>query len=154
MHTRALWAYGSAATHDSTATRSFRRTTARARACIHRSHASYGPSAAHTRHATCAPPRVCVCARVCVCVQLTLMLAPFAPHLAEELWSMLGATDTLTYESWPTFDPELCVETTVKMGVQVRHAERPATAPSAHGANDAHCTEARRARARTERVVR
>ena len=51
--------------------------------------------------------------------KLTLMLAPFAPHLAEELWSLLGHADTLTYEAWPTYDEALCEEATVTMGVQV-----------------------------------
>ena len=37
------------------------------------------------------------------------MLAPFAPHIAEELWSRLGHTDTLTYEPFPVADPALAV---------------------------------------------
>jgi leucyl-tRNA synthetase len=48
-----------------------------------------------------------------------LLLSPFAPHLAEELWRMLGHTDTLAYEPWPTFDPALLVESTVEVPVQV-----------------------------------
>ena len=51
--------------------------------------------------------------------KLTLMLSPFAPHLCEEIWSMLGNKDTLAYEGWPTYDEAMCVETTVTMGVQV-----------------------------------
>ena len=51
--------------------------------------------------------------------KLTLCLAPFAPHLAEEIWQMLGHSDTLTYEPWPTYDAALAEETTVTMGVQV-----------------------------------
>ena len=51
--------------------------------------------------------------------RLTLLLAPFAPHLAEECWEMLGHDETLAYEPWPTFDPALCVADTVSMGVQV-----------------------------------
>ena len=31
----------------------------------------------------------------------TLLLAPMAPHLAEELWQILGHADTLAYEPWP-----------------------------------------------------
>src|SRR5206468_949736 len=37
----------------------------------------------------------------------TLLLAPFAPHLAEELWHALGHEKTLAYEPWPKYDPEL-----------------------------------------------
>jgi len=38
-------------------------------------------------------------------VTLIKLLSPFAPHLAEELWSRLGNADTITYEKWPQFDP-------------------------------------------------
>lgn len=35
-----------------------------------------------------------------------LILSPFAPHLAEELWERLGHKETLAYEPWPEYDPE------------------------------------------------
>ncbi len=38
---------------------------------------------------------------------LVLLLAPMAPHLAEELWALLGHKQSLAYEPWPTFDPDL-----------------------------------------------
>jgi leucyl-tRNA synthetase len=38
------------------------------------------------------------------------VLAPFAPHLAEELWQLLGNTNTLSYEKFPEFDPKYLVE--------------------------------------------
>lgn len=38
------------------------------------------------------------------------VLAPFAPHLAEELWQMLGNANTLSYEKFPEFDPKYLVE--------------------------------------------
>ena len=37
----------------------------------------------------------------------TLLLAPMAPHIAEELWQILGHSGTLAYAPWPTFDPSL-----------------------------------------------
>ena len=40
-----------------------------------------------------------------------LLLAPFAPHLAEELWQALGHADTLAYEPWPTPIPS-CLKAT------------------------------------------
>ena len=40
---------------------------------------------------------------------LVLMVAPLAPHLAEELWSRLGHDETLTYVDFPTADPALLV---------------------------------------------
>src|SRR4030095_4570119 len=47
------------------------------------------------------------------------LLAPFAPHLAEELWQRLGQAETLAYEPWPTYDPDLVRDATVKVPVQV-----------------------------------
>jgi leucyl-tRNA synthetase len=49
----------------------------------------------------------------------TLLLSPLAPHLAEELWEVLGHAQTLAYESWPTYDPELLKDPEVVIPVQV-----------------------------------
>ena len=35
---------------------------------------------------------------------LLKLLAPFAPHICEELWHYIGNTDTIAYEKWPIFD--------------------------------------------------
>ena len=51
--------------------------------------------------------------------RLVLMLAPLAPHLAEELWRMLGNTDTVTYLDFPVADPALLVDDTIEVPVQV-----------------------------------
>ncbi|MCJ7778081.1 MAG: class I tRNA ligase family protein, partial [Sedimentisphaerales bacterium] len=48
-----------------------------------------------------------------------LILAPFAPHIAEELWERLGHTDTLAYEPWPEYDKELIKEKEIELVVQV-----------------------------------
>ncbi|MCK6543735.1 leucine--tRNA ligase [bacterium] len=48
-----------------------------------------------------------------------LLLAPFAPHIAEELWSRLGHTMSLTYEPFPVFDPAWTVEDTATVVLQV-----------------------------------
>jgi leucyl-tRNA synthetase len=48
-----------------------------------------------------------------------LILAPFAPHLAEELWSLLGQTKTLAYEPWPKADPALLVADSIEIPVQI-----------------------------------
>jgi leucyl-tRNA synthetase len=50
---------------------------------------------------------------------LTLMLAPMTPHLAEELWEMLGHTGGLKTASWPAFDEALTREEEVEIPVQV-----------------------------------
>jgi leucyl-tRNA synthetase len=71
------------------------------------------------------------------------LLAPFAPHLAEELWSRLHAVaapsapvPSLTYAPWPTFDPALLIESEIEIPVQVNGKLRdvirvPADAPAA-----------------------
>ena len=48
-----------------------------------------------------------------------LILAPFAPHIAEELWERLGHNVTLAYEPWPGYDEELVKEKEVELPVQV-----------------------------------
>jgi leucyl-tRNA synthetase len=48
-----------------------------------------------------------------------LLLAPLAPHLAEELWRVLGHEQTLAYEPWPTYDEALLRDEEVEIPVQV-----------------------------------
>ena len=48
-----------------------------------------------------------------------LLLAPFAPHIAEELWELLGHSESLAYAKWPEFDPSLLVESSVEIPVQI-----------------------------------
>jgi leucyl-tRNA synthetase len=50
---------------------------------------------------------------------LVLMLAPFAPHTAEELWHMLDNADGIEKASWPTFDPEVAKAQEVVVPVQI-----------------------------------
>ncbi|MBC7471735.1 MAG: class I tRNA ligase family protein [candidate division SR1 bacterium] len=47
------------------------------------------------------------------------VVAPFAPHLCEELWSVLGNKTSIALSKWPTFDPELCIDNVVRYAVQV-----------------------------------
>jgi leucyl-tRNA synthetase len=48
-----------------------------------------------------------------------LLLGPFAPHLAEELWRVLGNDNTLAYEPWPAFDPALTRADEIEVPVQI-----------------------------------
>ena len=50
---------------------------------------------------------------------VTLMLAPMTPHLAEELWEMLGHHDGMWMVEWPTFNAELAKDEEVEIPVQV-----------------------------------
>jgi leucyl-tRNA synthetase len=51
---------------------------------------------------------------------LTLLLSPFAPHIAEQLWRVLGHTETLAYQPWPPFDEALTQDAVVEVPVQIR----------------------------------
>lgn len=50
---------------------------------------------------------------------LVLLLSPFAPHIAEELWSKLGHSGTTAFVPWPSFDPDLPAEETREYVVQI-----------------------------------
>ncbi len=50
---------------------------------------------------------------------LVLILSPFAPHLAEELWEGLGHAPSVADTAWPSFDPALCEDDVVEVAVQV-----------------------------------
>jgi leucyl-tRNA synthetase len=52
--------------------------------------------------------------------KLVLIVAPFAPHIAEELWERVGHTESLAYESWPEYDKELIKEKEIELAVQVQ----------------------------------
>ncbi|MBI5725069.1 MAG: leucine--tRNA ligase [Planctomycetes bacterium] len=51
--------------------------------------------------------------------RFVLVLGPFAPHVAEELWHVLGNTDSLAYEDWPRFNPAMVAESAVELPVQI-----------------------------------
>ena len=48
-----------------------------------------------------------------------LLLAPYAPHLAEEIWAQLGHTESLAHAEWPTADPQYLVQDLITVVVQV-----------------------------------
>ena len=54
-----------------------------------------------------------------VAVALVQMLSPLCPHMAEELWSMLGQTTELTFMPFPVADPALLVSDTIEIPIQV-----------------------------------
>jgi leucyl-tRNA synthetase len=56
--------------------------------------------------------------------KLALMVSPFAPHLGEECWSILGYSESLAYHPWIEYDEELTIDTTITMGVQVNGKAR------------------------------
>lgn len=54
----------------------------------------------------------------------TLLLAPYTPHAAEELWSILGHSGTITFQTWPEYDEALAKDDLVTMAVQVNGKTR------------------------------
>ena len=50
---------------------------------------------------------------------LLKLLNPFAPHITEELWQMLGETSLLSLETWPDYDPDKTVDASIEIGVQI-----------------------------------
>jgi len=55
---------------------------------------------------------------------LVQILAPFAPHLCEELWSLMGEKGFVALAPWPAFDSNLTVDSVVTIGVQVNGKSR------------------------------
>jgi leucyl-tRNA synthetase len=62
---------------------------------------------------------------------LVLMIAPFAPHTAEEMWAMLAHAGGLAQATWPSFDPEVAKADQVEVPVQINGKVRArVTAPA------------------------
>ena len=66
--------------------------------------------------------------------RFVLILSPFAPHIAEELWEMLGHEESLAYEPWPSFDPAMVREEEIELPVQVNGKLRSRIKVSAEAA--------------------
>ncbi|MEB3298556.1 MAG: leucine--tRNA ligase [Candidatus Sericytochromatia bacterium] len=66
--------------------------------------------------------------------RFVLLVSPFAPHLAEELWQRLGHPRSLAHEPWPIYDPAMTVDDIIELAIQVNgkvrgRIEVPADAP-------------------------
>ncbi|HVT27984.1 MAG TPA: leucine--tRNA ligase [Lacipirellulaceae bacterium] len=84
--------------------------------------------------------------------KFVLLLSPFAPHIAEELWQALGHSDTLAYEPWPEFDPSLAREDTIEIPVQINGKLRSkVTIPT--GADSSQLESAARADERVKELL-
>lgn len=71
------------------------------------------------------------------------ILAPFAPHAAEEIWSIVGQTESLTYSSWPQFDEALAKDDLITMAVQVNGKVRSTIEVAVDIAKDDFLTKAK-----------
>lgn len=54
-----------------------------------------------------------------VIINLIKLLAPFAPHVTEELWQQIGQTGSVHHSTWPTFDPKATIADEIEVVVQV-----------------------------------
>ncbi|MCK5376357.1 MAG: class I tRNA ligase family protein, partial [Acidobacteria bacterium] len=52
------------------------------------------------------------------------LLSPYAPHLCEELWQRLGEPKLIAHAEWPSWDPDLCIDDTITVVVQVNGKKR------------------------------
>jgi leucyl-tRNA synthetase len=78
-----------------------------------------------------------------VAEDFVLLLSPFAPHLAEELWQRLGHDESLAYAPWPELVEEHLEEDTVEMAVQVNGTVRATIAVDAEAEEEAVLEKAR-----------
>ena len=71
-----------------------------------------------------------------VAVQMTQMLSPLCPHMAEEIWQRLGRTESLTYMPFPKADPQMLVHDTIEIPVQVNGKMRSKLSVAADVSDD------------------
>ena len=74
--------------------------------------------------------------------ELVIIIAPFVPHLAEELWSILGNKDSISYQEWPSYDESLIQLDYVTIAVQVNGKLRANIEVSKDSAEDFVVSEA------------
>ncbi|MBD3672250.1 MAG: leucine--tRNA ligase [Planctomycetaceae bacterium] len=74
-----------------------------------------------------------------------LLLSPFAPHLAEELWELLGHEESLAYAEWPQFDESKMVESEIEIPVQIKGKVRGRVKIAADADQDAMIAAAKTA---------
>ncbi len=64
------------------------------------------------------------------------VLSPIAPHICEEIWEMFGHSETIAFESWPTYDESKCVDDEVEIAVQINGKVREKLVVSAEAEAD------------------
>ena len=83
------------------------------------------------------PPEAAARLMASIMSSLILMLAPFAPYLAAELWSETGGAGALLRQPWPGFDPDLAREAELEVPVQVNGKLRAVVRLPLDAGNDA-----------------
>ena len=77
------------------------------------------------------------------------VLSPIAPHICEEIWEKFGHSETIAFESWPTYDEAKCVDDEVEIAVQINGKVREKLVVSA----DAEADEAIAAAKSLEKIT-
>ena len=67
---------------------------------------------------------------------MTLMLSPLAPHISEELWQLLGHSESLASAPWPVFDEAMTVDDTIEVPVQINGKVRSKVSVAAEASKD------------------
>ncbi len=67
---------------------------------------------------------------------LIKVLSPIAPHICEEIWEILGHTETIAFESWPTYDESKCVDDEIEIAVQINGKVREKLVVAAEASAD------------------
>jgi leucyl-tRNA synthetase len=80
------------------------------------------------------------------------LLMPFTPHLAEEIWTLLGGTGLVSAAAWPQVDPSMLVDDTVTLPIQVNGKRRDEIAVSKSSSKD-EIEAAARAREAVQRAL-
>ena len=75
----------------------------------------------------------------------TILLAPFAPHIGEEIWQQLGGTDSVFHTQWPECDEEAMKDDEVQIGVQVNGKARGVVTIPADASKDVAIAAAKEA---------
>ena len=75
----------------------------------------------------------------------TILLAPFAPHIGEEIWQQLGGTDSVFHTQWPECDEEAMKDDAVQIGVQVNGKARGVVTIPADASKDVAIAAAKEA---------
>lgn len=74
-----------------------------------------------------------------------VLLAPFAPHLSEELWEMLGHEESVFEQTWPKYDEEAMKEDEIEIAVQINGKARGKVVIGADEAKDSVLAKAKEA---------
>ena len=81
------------------------------------------------------------CRKRSILEPMTILLSPFAPHIAEELWALLGHEGSITFASFPVFNPTLAAEDNVKYPVSFNGKMRfTVDLPKSMSASDVEAT--------------